>query len=93
MKYEVVLEDEAEWMLDALPVWLQGQVDARLLELENSPLEVSRHSVTPPHPPNFMVSEFEIGPIDGVSHYFTVFWKFGADPSTIIVKFIGHLLV
>jgi hypothetical protein len=83
MGYEVALDVEAERLLNAMPPWLQKVVEDHLGLLGKSPSRLSRTSVSPPHPPGFMVSEFSHGPVDGLA---------GVDALHPIEVLAGHLV-
>jgi hypothetical protein len=90
MGYEVFLLESAERDFLNLPAWLQGVVGRHLERLGRSPGRHSRRSVTPPHPPGFMLSELDHGPVDGATHHVSILFRFSQDETRLVVHWIGY---
>ena len=88
MRYEIRLTEQAEGDLAALPPHIQQFLELRLVELSESPSRVSRRSVSPPYPPDVMLFEFDYL-IAGEHWYFTVFFRYSQDETTLIVRDIA----
>jgi len=89
MNYEVRLTKQAEADLLALPPHLQQFLARRLEDLGVSPSRKSRPSVSPPHPPNFMLHETEYS-VGRERWHFYVLFRYHQDESSIVVNSIGY---
>jgi hypothetical protein len=90
MVYEIELLEKAVNALNALPDFLQGPVQAHLIDLAISPSAMSRPVVSPPYPPGGMISEFDVGPFGKNLHHISVFYRYSRDETTLEVFAIGH---
>lgn len=90
MAFEIELLDKAAGHLIALPDFLQERVQSHLVDLANSPSQMSRPTVSPPYPPGGMMSEFDVGPFGNVLHHVAVFFYYGQDEETLVVFAIGY---
>jgi hypothetical protein len=92
MEYEPHLTDKAQLDFDRLDERFRAIVAGYIYKLAESPSHLSRRVVSPPYPPTFaMMREFDHGPVDGIIHHFTLFFRYGQDEQTIIIEGIGHL--
>jgi hypothetical protein len=91
MNYEIELSRTAERVLNDLPPWIQGIVEARLADLANSPTSLSRPAVSPPYPPGEMISEFSHGPVDGVTYHIAICFRYSQDETRLFITSIGRV--
>ncbi len=89
MRYEVLLTEQAEADLLGLPSHLQQFLSRRLEELGDSPSRKSRPSVSPPHPPNFMLHE-TVYSVGGERWHFAILFRYRQDEKSILVNSIGY---
>ena len=91
MNYELEYADRAVEELAALPLEIQGAVEANLLRLAASPVTLSRRLVFPYAPPG-QLFHFNVTTVDGVVRHFTIFFLYVADEQTLhIARVITHL--
>lgn len=89
MNYEVRLTEQAESDLLSLPPHLQQFLARRLEDLGRSPSRKSRPSVSPPHPPNFMLHETDYA-VGRERWHFDILFRYHQDEKSIVVNAIGH---
>lgn len=88
MAYEIRLDEKAEADLNNLPVWLQGPVENHLVDLANKQSVLGRKAVSPPYPPDGMISEKHIEIGDRTSYQVTIFYHFSQDETSLIIRHI-----
>ena len=88
MSYEVQLSDRAAKDLAGLPSHMQHFLEARLNELGESPSALSRPTVSPPFPPNFMLYEVDYD-VAGERWHFSIHFRYSRDETSLMVAGIG----
>ena len=89
MSYELEYADRAVEELAALPLELQGVVEANLLRLAASPVTLSRRVAFPYAAPG-QLFDFNVASADGVVHRFTVFFLYVANEQALHVARVIH---
>ena len=89
MPYDIKLLPTAELSFTALPVDLQAVLEKKLNGLADDPLQTGG-AMRSPGPNAGMVLPFEHGPVDGKIHHFCIYFRFGQDEQSLIIREITH---
>jgi hypothetical protein len=82
VNYKLIFSPKIKETIANLPHQVRSCVHEHLKLLADSPVSLSRASVTPPFPPGYQQYDFNCAHRREI-HYFTLLFKYGGDEATI----------